>query len=1044
VTTAIDFPNSPPPNDGDTYTASNGITYTFQGGRWTGNTALPPTDRLVSNGHEVVLGSDGVLTVGDIVPLTAANKFGSITNPFKDIYVSQGSIVIADQNINTDAVNISNTSGYLVFSRGGLKVTANDNLHEIFQLDNTGKLLIKSEIPVIQDNAAFEVIGNLQGTSLGVYNYGVMIHSSGAVDIPSRMYIDGVGTQISGQSAYAAFIGRHARGTVLSPQAVEADDIIVRFGGNAYANTIGLNTTSNVRIDMVATETQSDTNRGSKIELWTTPTGSPDPNLSLSVSSDGLIFPYGSTIRDYAYHSGTPANLTLTAIGNTSAIWRLLSDGTTEFPNYTFPAAHGTANQVLVDNGSGVLSWVNGPVGYTGSIGNTGYTGSQGVKGDTGTAVELLGSKATIADLPAAPTNWNDFAGHGWIVITGDGMTHGDGNLWFWNLSTGQWDDVGQITGPQGIQGVSGYTGSIGSTGYSGSLGYTGSAGYAGNDGYTGSKGDRGYTGSIGYTGSQGVGYTGSAGTNGYTGSKGSDGVIGRDGYTGSQGIIGYTGSAGTNGYTGSQGSTGYAGSKGDTGAAGSQGLSTTIYNYKANANDHNGGDPSNTKLSWNNATQRSATMLYLSVNTLDGVDITVYLALLQNTQTFIIQDKNDAANYQNWSINGSVTNAGNYFTVPVTYVSSGGTGTSNFAQDHEIFLGLLVGAQGAIGYTGSRGYTGSAGYTGSVGYTGSLGYTGSQGVIGYTGSLGYTGSKGDIGYTGSFNGQIIATGTLNADYIQVEKSADQSSVAKNSDINFNTVTATNNGIAHTAGVFSLTAGKTYLLEATLAVNAFTSTSAFIWYSWVDATNNSQLDTSNGASLSTGSSGVVVPKTWTANDDYSSTARLVYTPATNQTVKLRATDGSGTCTVLAIGTRATIIQVSHTFALSALDTISTTGNVSVGGNLTVTGGVRKSARVLTTTTTLTVADAGGFIEFSPGASAYTVTLPDPTQAANSGIGYKFWQNTGQNITLSTPAGNFYGPSGSSASTKVLAQATTQYWDVWCDGYNWAVFGIKIA
>jgi hypothetical protein len=26
----------------------------------------------------------------------------------------------------------------------------------------------------------------------------------------------------------------------------------------------------------------------------------------------------------------------------------------------------------------------------------------------------------------------------------------------------------------------------------------------------------------------------------------------------------------------------------------------------------------------------------------------------------------------------------------------------------------------------------------------------------------------------------------------------------------------------------------------------------------------------------------------------------------------------------------------------------------------------------------------------------------------------------------------------------LTQATTQYWDVWSDGYNWAVFGIKIA
>jgi hypothetical protein len=89
-----------------------------------------------------------------------------------------------------------------------------------------------------------------------------------------------------------------------------------------------------------------------------------------------------------------------------------------------------------------------------------------------------------------------------------------------------------------------------------------------------------------------------------------------------------------------------------------------------------------------------------------------------------------------------------------------------------------------------------------------------------------------------------------------------------------------------------------------------------------------------------------------------------------------------------------------------------------------------------------LADASGFVEFTSG--PYTVTLPNPTLAANSGIGYRFWQNTASNITLSTPAGAFYGPSGSTTSTVVLAQATTQYWDVWSDGYNWAVFGIKIA
>jgi hypothetical protein len=189
-------------------------------------------------------------------------------------------------------------------------------------------------------------------------------------------------------------------------------------------------------------------------------------------------------------------------------------------------------------------------------------------------------------------------------------------------------------------------------------------------------------------------------------------------------------------------------------------------------------------------------------------------------------------------------------------------------------------------------------------------------------------------------NGQTVAlTGAVNPDYIQVEKSADQTFVAKNADINFNVTTATNGGIAYASNIFTLTAGKTYLLEATLCINNFTSTSAFIWWSWVDATTNAQLDTSNGGAVSTGSSGVAIPATWTANDNYSSTAKLIYTPNTTQTVKLRATDGSGTCTVLAVGTRASIVQINPTASLSAVSTINASGNISVGGNLTVAGNI---------------------------------------------------------------------------------------------------------
>lgn len=207
---------------------------------------------------------------------------------------------------------------------------------------------------------------------------------------------------------------------------------------------------------------------------------------------------------------------------------------------------------------------------------------------------------------------------------------------------------------------------------------------------------------------------------------------------------------------------------------------------------------------------------------------------------------------------------------------------------------------------------------------------------------------------TGSFNSftssinnwssSISTFGTLNTDYIQVQKSADQTGVAKNTDITFNVVTATNSGITHSNGVFTLTAGKTYVLEASLCINTFSDAAAYLWWSWVDSTTNTQLDTSNGGVLATGASGVAIPTTWTTNDNYVGYAKLIYTPATNQTIKVRATDGSGTCKVLAIASKATITQINPSVALNQFSTLQVSGSLSVTGSFNALGGITGSIR----------------------------------------------------------------------------------------------------
>ena len=218
-----------------------------------------------------------------------------------------------------------------------------------------------------------------------------------------------------------------------------------------------------------------------------------------------------------------------------------------------------------------------GPQGQKGDQGEPGITGAQGApgskgdKGDTGAqgvSVTLKGTKATIADLPVSGS-----AGDGWIVTTGDGDVYADGSLWFWNITDGEWDDIGPIVGPQGDQGPQGQTGSTGPQGIQGISGNEGPQGPQGVKGDTGSQGLQGVKGDNGNEGPQGL--------KGDTGDQGPQGPQGVKGDNGPQGVKGDTGAQGPQGSQGIKGDTGDQGTQGETGPAGTYtaGLGVTISN---------------------------------------------------------------------------------------------------------------------------------------------------------------------------------------------------------------------------------------------------------------------------------------------------------------------------------------------------------------------------------------------------------------------------------------------------------------------------------
>lgn len=99
-------------------------------------------------------------------------------------------------------------------------------------------------------------------------------------------------------------------------------------------------------------------------------------------------------------------------------------------------------------------------------------------------------------------------------------------------------------------------------------------------------------------------------------------------------------------------------------------------------------GYPGDGNLSWNNTTQISATKIAISHLTDDGLDIHILLSKLTVGNQILIQDQDAAGNFQAWHISGTPTDSsttGDYWTFPVTLDSSGGTGTTNFANNHPI-----------------------------------------------------------------------------------------------------------------------------------------------------------------------------------------------------------------------------------------------------------------------------------------------------------------------------------------------------------------------
>jgi hypothetical protein len=211
--------------------------------------------------------------------------------------------------------------------------------------------------------------------------------------------------------------------------------------------------------------------------------------------------------------------------------------------------------------------------------------------------------------------------------------------------------------------------------------------------------------------------------------------------------------------------------------------------------------------------------------------------------------------------------------------------------------------------------------------------------------------------------GNLPVTGQ-SVDYAIASLSANQS-ISAVGNVSFNTIQGA--GITLTNGGFNLLANKTYKLEGSVGG----SSTGYIYYAWVDATNTIIGGSSIGSVMKAGSA---------FSDSPQDKAVAIYTPTSNTTVYLRVLTISGTSVAYPVAatpafssTWATIQQVGSSafvnpWTLSGTNTYNTTGNVGIGTNtptqaLDVTGNVNVTGKInLTDPTGNVTTKVAGFVD----------------------------------------------------------------------------------
>jgi len=186
---------------------------------------------------------------------------------------------VSNVRIITDGTN---TAQQFEFgSNGSLTVPGNLNI--------TGNVLTQGTISLnnssFATDTAFVKITSSDGfVTQSPSNTNYMLHITGKANSVTRVVLDSFG-----QNTYPLLSGRMGRGSAAAPAAAANNDVLMRIVGNGWTGT-QFPSSSPTKIDFVATENFSNTNRGTAIQFWNTPRTSNTIQKIAEFNADSVFF----------------------------------------------------------------------------------------------------------------------------------------------------------------------------------------------------------------------------------------------------------------------------------------------------------------------------------------------------------------------------------------------------------------------------------------------------------------------------------------------------------------------------------------------------------------------------------------------------------------------------------------------------------------------------------------------------------------------------------------------------------------------------------